>query len=692
MADYTAALTAALARAGARVTLATAGDHRYAPAPGVVVRPVFRYVRATSWPGRCVRRARLGRVANGLLVLAAVPRLVALARRADVVHTEGWEDLRLGVVVVAALRLAGAVVVQTEHNTFERGAALERTRRLLARLTARTIVHARADRARAYAQRRGAAVVIPHGEYGSLARTGGDGDRAAARAALGVPGGAPAVLLFGQLRADKGLGELLAAAREVQGLHVVVAGQDTGGLADVATLLDDPALAGRLHLREGFVPMDEAAGLFAAADAVVLPYPRASQSGVLLLAYGFARPVVAYPVGGLPEAVVDGETGWLCARADVPALVEALRAVVAAGAPECARRGAAGRALADERYDWEAIARRTRAVHRDALVAPRDAEALGTARLVFFDRDAGPGRAVLRALRPRPVPPAPLRLAQLVRRRRGAYDFDRAVAAPLDALRRHVLGDAAAGAPRVLVRVDEFPHYLAADEPGRYGTEAFARFHAILAEAGVPYLLAVPPRVSRAPLDPRGRQWRGLADEEIAALRRLTGEGVELALHGRDHRTRHASPRRHSELTGLDAAATAALLDGALDELAAAGLGRPDVFVAPFNRFAAAQYPLLAERFAVVCAGPETIASMGFQSAPQCRGGAIYLPSYAPLYARAATVVPALRALRDARRAVWAPVTLHWGWEADDGWSALEALTPLLAELAVPWEELITLA
>ncbi len=60
-----------------------------------------------------------------------------------------------------------------------------------------------------------------------------------------------------------------------------------------------PALAGRVTVHEGYLSMEEAAQLFAATDTVALPYARASQSGVLLLAYGFHRPVVVYPVGGL---------------------------------------------------------------------------------------------------------------------------------------------------------------------------------------------------------------------------------------------------------------------------------------------------------------------------------------------------------------------------------------------------------
>jgi D-inositol-3-phosphate glycosyltransferase len=113
--------------------------------------------------------------------------------------------------------------------------------------------------------------------------------------------------------------------------------------------------------------MTEAARLFTAADTVVLPYRMASQSGVLLLAYGFRRPVVVYPVGGLVEAVVDGETGWICKRPDVDALVEVLNESVAAGWQECRRRGEAGNRLAEERYAWPATARRTEAVYLNVL-------------------------------------------------------------------------------------------------------------------------------------------------------------------------------------------------------------------------------------------------------------------------------------------------------------------------------------
>jgi D-inositol-3-phosphate glycosyltransferase len=371
VADYTAQLTRALAAQGWEVQLATAEDHRYAPASGVTVHRVFHYMRGDSPLAGAVRRAGVGRALNGLRFLAAIPRLMRLARSVDIVHAQGWETPPLGVAAIGCLRLSGAKIVQTSHNTFERGHSLQRSRRLLRRtlerLTARTIVHTKDDLLRMPAAMSGRVAVIPHGEYGSLARTGGSVDRDAARAALGIAPRASVTLLFGQLRKDKGLEDLLAAVSRVPELTLLIGGKDIGALAAAQPLLEAPELAGRVIVREGFLPMSEVAELFAAADTVSLPYQAASQSGVLLLSYGFHRPVVVYPVGGLIEAVLEGETGWICARADVDALADALAASVAAGASECTRRGEAGARLSDERYAWPVIARRTAELYSEVL-------------------------------------------------------------------------------------------------------------------------------------------------------------------------------------------------------------------------------------------------------------------------------------------------------------------------------------
>jgi peptidoglycan/xylan/chitin deacetylase (PgdA/CDA1 family) len=289
------------------------------------------------------------------------------------------------------------------------------------------------------------------------------------------------------------------------------------------------------------------------------------------------------------------------------------------------------------------------------------------------------------------VPMRAIRIAQQLRYKLGGLGFERGVILPLIAARQAVLGEHAACPPRFLVRVDEFPHYRAWDDPGRFGTERFERFHEILAGAGVPYLLAVPPRVSREPLLPSESRWRALDEGETAMLVRLAGEGVSFGLHGLTHRTRSSSPRRHSELCGLSLEATAELLDTGLGELAALG-AHPKVFVPPFNRFDAAQLDPLARRFEVVCGGPESIGQIGFQRTPQWRGDTVYLPSYTPFYGRAVEVLPAVRRAVEAAWGLWIPIVLHWGWEADAGWSELEELAGALAPCAAGWESFLAAA
>jgi hypothetical protein len=317
-----------------------------------------------------------------------------------------------------------------------------------------------------------------------------------------------------------------------------------------------------------------------------------------------------------------------------------------------------------------------------------------TARLLFdaelqgatIDGDALAGRGVRHATAVRPVASRPIRLVQQVRYKLGRLGYEQAVAEPLLEARRELLGAAGEGPPRFLIRVDEFPHYMADDRPERFDTEHFERFHEIMSAAGAPYLIAVLPRVSREPLSPTAGGSRGLSEAEREVLGRIAHERVALAMHGLDHRTRFDSPRRHSELCGLSAEQLDALLDQGLSELAASGV-HPQVFVPPYNRFDAGQYAALAQRFEVVCAGPESIGTMGFHSTPQWRGEAVYLPSYAPLYGRCSEVRPAVQRMIERGGGLWTPVVLHWGWEAEEGFSELERLAALIAPYATDWEE-----
>jgi peptidoglycan/xylan/chitin deacetylase (PgdA/CDA1 family) len=279
-------------------------------------------------------------------------------------------------------------------------------------------------------------------------------------------------------------------------------------------------------------------------------------------------------------------------------------------------------------------------------------------------------------LKTRAVPPLAVRVAQRVAMKAGLLTHARG------------LVPGRSGAPRFLVRVDEFPHYLAADEPGRFGIAASRTFHQTLATAGVTYLMAILPRVATHPLDPAADGDRPLTEEEIAFLEQMGRERVTFGLHGYNHRTRYARPQRHSELCGLPERELAALLDRALAELEKASV-RPRVFVPPYNRFDAAQYPLLAERFDVVCGGPESVPLMGFHPGPQWRGDAVYLPCYPPLYGTADECRPLIAELVERHVGTWVPIVLHPGWEARTP-DTLRAFADEVAPYAASWDDFLS--
>jgi len=266
-------------------------------------------------------------------------------------------------------------------------------------------------------------------------------------------------------------------------------------------------------------------------------------------------------------------------------------------------------------------------------------------------------------------------------------DWERSWLAPLTKARREVLGRAAEAPPRFLVRVDEFPYYSSFDKPG--DLDMSRRFHEVMANAGLSHLMSVLPQLTHAPLSVDSSGGRPLGDGEIELLEQMRQDGVTFAQHGTTHRTRFASPRRRSELCGLSSSDADALLERGRQYLLAAGVGETRVFVPPFNRFDASQYSLLADRFRVICGGPESVALLGFHGGPLWRDGAVYLPCYAPLYADAKTILPTAERLIDLAPGTWIPIVLHTSWEQGDDFSALARLADRIAPFAASWEELL---
>jgi glycosyltransferase involved in cell wall biosynthesis len=163
------------------------------------------------------------------------------------------------------------------------------------------------------------------------------------------PDGPPRLLFVGRLSEEKGVPELLEAAR---GLPL--------------TLVGDGPLRSSVPEALGFVPPAELGKHLDRAAVVVCPSRREGYGVVARQAMAHGRPVVATAVGGLAEAVVDGETGLLVEPGDVSALRGALERLLA-DAPLRARMGAAGRERVRTRYSREVAATATVAAYASAL-------------------------------------------------------------------------------------------------------------------------------------------------------------------------------------------------------------------------------------------------------------------------------------------------------------------------------------
>lgn len=152
--------------------------------------------------------------------------------------------------------------------------------------------------------------------------------KADARRSIGLPEDASVLLFFGYVREYKGLDTLLEAmasvARRDPSARLVVAGEFILGSSRFRDEARRLGIDGAVEFREGYVPAGEVATLMAAADAVVLPYRSATQSGIVPLALGHGVPVIACDTGGLGDQVEHGRTGWLVREESADALADGI--------------------------------------------------------------------------------------------------------------------------------------------------------------------------------------------------------------------------------------------------------------------------------------------------------------------------------------------------------------------------------
>lgn len=204
-------------------------------------------------------------------------------------------------------------------------------------------------------------VVVPNGVRCSVER--------ADRARLGLADG-PLVVAVGTLDPVKGHRYLLDAwprvRRHVPDAHLVLVGD--GPLRD-----ELPRQAASLGLGDSvrFAGFHSPASPFVAAcDVFVLPSVTEGMPNALLEAMCLGRAVVATRVGGVPELVVEGESGLLTPPRDSAALAAAIGGLLADG-PRRDALGQAAAVRARERFTIEAMTAATVAVYDQILRAER---------------------------------------------------------------------------------------------------------------------------------------------------------------------------------------------------------------------------------------------------------------------------------------------------------------------------------
>jgi glycogen(starch) synthase len=297
--------------------------------------------RETCWERIAVHRRAFWRVLDSGSVadVAELRREVEelLRDRApDVVHLSGLGPSALFLLESASVRRTPLLVTLHSNDTLASGRTTL-VRQTLERADWVTACsHAMLDAARAH--------VPGISGRSSVIYTG-----VAAPALLPAPLPAePAVLCLGQLAVHKGFDLVLHAFVSLRNrfprARVVVAG-DGPARGDLERLGDAVEFIGA-------VPPAAVPALMNAASLVVVPSRRETFGLVALEAAVMARPVVATRVGGLPEVVVDGETGLLVAAEDSAALAVAMGSLLAdptAGT----RMGWAGRQRALRQFGCE---------------------------------------------------------------------------------------------------------------------------------------------------------------------------------------------------------------------------------------------------------------------------------------------------------------------------------------------------
>lgn len=285
--------------------------------------------------------------------------LAALAREMrtggyDVIHVQNFKDARYEIPLYCRAKKHCGLLVHTVHNLLPHE-AVERDKKLYGALYASCdllVVHnlyCRQLLLDEYHVPPEKICVTPHGSYTQIH----------VEASVFPHAGTAEFLQFGVLRRYKGVDILLEALARMTDaqrsrVHVTIAGAQYPKLdaTDYAAIIRQKQLSSCVTLRLGHVPETELDGLYRSADFCLFPYREIYGSGALLMAYSYAKPVLASGIPAFEEETSGGAAGMLYPPEDPDALKAAMLQAADWQAAEYAARQKCIRTLVQEKYNW----------------------------------------------------------------------------------------------------------------------------------------------------------------------------------------------------------------------------------------------------------------------------------------------------------------------------------------------------
>lgn len=136
------------------------------------------------------------------------------------------------------------------------------------------------------------------------------------------------MLFFGFVREYKGLKYIIEALpliiSKIDKIKLMIVGDFDNEKEKYMKLIKDLNVKDYITIYDNYIPDKEVEKYFMASDVVVLPYESATQSGIVQIAYGFNKPVIATNVGGLPDVVENGKTGYIVEAKNYTLLADAI--------------------------------------------------------------------------------------------------------------------------------------------------------------------------------------------------------------------------------------------------------------------------------------------------------------------------------------------------------------------------------